>query len=99
MKNEIKFEWKDSQFLKEYIDRNYKGNSDMMYITNREPLVVEEENVYLKGCHNFIVKVFSPSVVEGFLRCIVVEKEDCIYLEPINIYCMIEPNNDKYIFL
>ena len=100
MKNEIKLEWKDADVLTKFIESTYKQteNTDLK-IHNRNLLKTTNEiKEQLKGCNNFVVKIYNTSVVEGFMRFLIIEKDDATYLDPISIYSIVE-HNGKYIFM
>lgn len=100
MKNEIKIEWKDAEVLSDFIKSTYKHtNEEKLQINGRNQLQATTEiRDQLKGCNNFIVKIYNTSIVEGFMRFVIVEKEDNMYFDPISVHSIME-HNGKYIFI
>lgn len=102
MKFEPKLEFKESQELKQIIEKNYFELGDRGKITsklNRFPLRITKEDpnyIMFKGWNNNIVRLTNDEIMTSSLKFIVEEVQDEVNLYPINTYCVLE--DEKYSF-
>jgi hypothetical protein len=100
MKYELKIEIKDKVQLEQTIQKSYfedgtkgklVGKKAHLKINNDDPLFI-----VFKGLNNITAKLTNEELIDGSMRCVVDETEDCINLFPINNYCIID--QEKYSF-
>jgi len=100
MKYELKIEYKDSDQLKNIIEKSYfehgnngklRGKTHFITIEKEDPLFV-----VFKGLNNATTKIVNDELIDGSMRCVVDENTEIIQLYPINNYCIIE--KEKYSF-
>lgn len=101
MKHELKIEFKEKSYLEKVIQNSYFNESNngkligkkhSINITQEDPLFIA-----FKGLNNNTVKLINEEMIEGSMRCIVVQESDSqIELFPINNYCIIQ--DEKYSF-
>lgn len=99
MKYELKMEYYDNNLLKSVISEVYFGDIPGK-LSNKFKSGIYLEKDYpnyndFKGMNNHVVKLYNE-IIDGSLRLSIEEMEDCVFLKPCSIYCIIE--NNKYSF-
>ena len=96
MKYELRIEFKDTKLFIDYIKKTYKNgilNDRSQKITfNKETDIFK----LCKGLNSIAVRLYNEEIIDGALRCILIEKEDEISFFPCSLYC--EQENNKYSF-
>ena len=96
MKYELKIEFKDTKLFIDYIKKAYKNG----ILSDRKQKFTFDNTTstydLCKGLDNIAVRLYNEEVIDGTLRCIVVEKEKEISVYPCSLYCDYE--NNKYSF-
>jgi stalled ribosome rescue protein Dom34 len=101
MKHELKIEFKEICQLEEVIQGSYFNESNNgKLIGKKHSININQEDplfIAFKGLNNNTVKILNEEMIEGSMRCIVVQENDShIELFPINNYCIIQ--DKKYSF-
>ena len=96
MKYELKIEFKDTKLFIDYIKKAYKNGT----LNDRKQKFTFDSSTDIfnlcKGLNNIAVRLYNEEVIDGTLRCIVVEKEKEVSFFPCSLYC--EHENNKYSF-
>lgn len=99
MKYELKMEYNDSEMIRSIVSELYFGEvpgklnnpfKKGIYIEQEDPNYNE-----FKGMNGHILRMYNENI-DGSLRFSIEEMEDCVFLKPCSIYCVIE--NNKYNF-
>ena len=100
MKYELKIEYKDRTKLESLIQESYFSNDSRGKLIGKKGFVSigsdDPLHIIFKGLNNITVKITNDDLIDGILRCVVNESENCVDLYPINNYCIIE--DKKYSF-
>ena len=100
MKYELKINIDNTELLESCIQKTYFVWGDRGKISKkRAKIEIDRDSgnwVVLSGLSGLTVKVENEGLIDGTLRCSVVEKKDQITLTPCSIYCIKE--GDKYTF-
>jgi hypothetical protein len=93
MKSELKIDYKNSDVLKELIQKSYfddgqmgtlKGNKNSISVKTSDDVL----HTILKGLGNSTIKLMNEELIDGSFRFIVDENKDEINLYPISVYCI-----------
>jgi len=103
MKYELKIEFKNKEKLIDVIQKSYFENGNMgKLVGKKDHISIESEDplyIIFRGLNNMTVKLFNDEIVDGSMRCIIVDDtSNMINLFPINNYCIIEDKSKKYSF-
>lgn len=101
MKSEIKVEL-SNQSLVDLIQKAYFSNEQKGKIEGKNhhlKITPEMDDIFytvIKGLDRATIKVTHP-MIDGSLRCIVEDQEE-LKIYPINTYCIMDENSQKYSF-
>lgn len=101
MKSELKIEFKDTEVLKELINRSYYEQGQQGKLMGKKSIKVNEKDddvfyTIVKGLDRSTIKITNPNVINGNMRFLLEQDGDGYNLFPISIYCISE--NDMYTF-
>lgn len=101
MKHELKIEFKEKSQLNEVIQMSYFSDANNgKLIGKKHSISIPQEDplfIAFKGLNNVTIKLINEEMIDGSLRCVVVQEDDTkVELFPINNYCIIE--EQKYSF-
>lgn len=102
MKSELKIDYKNSEILKEVIEKTYFEYGQLGKIMGRKiPLTITPSDdilfTILSGLDRSTIKIQNDDIIDGYFRLFVEEESDNIKLYPISTYCI--PTEDgRYSF-
>jgi len=100
MKYELKIEFNEKEQLKSTIQKSYfEDGTKGKLVGKKSHLTIQKEDplfIVFKGLNNITAKITNEDLIDGSMRCIVVENENVVNLFPINNYCVLE--QEKYSF-
>lgn len=101
MKSELKVEFKNSDVLKDLIQKSYYDNNQKGSLQGKNYLeITPNEDVLhtiLKGLNNLTIRLENEELIDGSFRFLVTENNNSINLTPISLYC-ITTEDGRYSF-
>jgi hypothetical protein len=104
MKSEIKVELSNKIQLDNLIRNAYFSDGQMGKLLGQKnyieitPEVDDIFHTVVRGLDKATIKVINPDLIDGNLRCLVIEDGSNIKIYPINTYCIVLEENNKYSF-
>jgi hypothetical protein len=96
MKYELRIEIKDTGRFLDLIKKSYKNG----FLADKNQKLIYDNQSHIfhlcKGLTNLTARLYNEEIIEGTIKFLISEEQNCVYLYPCSLYCEFE--NNRYIF-